>query len=271
MTGDAGLSVKMVAGQSAVTEVWCANPLKACSSPCPRGSAVSACFSSSFGGGMVAGDQTSLNVARGRWRPLFSHDPGIDQSLSPQSIAKTVQPRTCPHIWRSIHSWLLRQSEVQSFADSIYLINRRGFFLHAGAESGPAGLVFVPGARLAENDGAFNRLQSRNEIFVDGDQRLLDSLLLDRAHGPIDGEHRLGRFNCVGMIVIFGQRLRDDARALLEGIRSQPVERHSRLIFSASPIRDGAVLRVAGEFHEEVARHVYQSLGFVSRLLQDDP
>jgi hypothetical protein len=36
-------------------------------------------------------------------------------------------------------------------------------------------------------------------------------------------------------------------------------------------VREGTVLRVAGEQQEEVAHYIYKSLGFVGGLLRDDP
>jgi urease accessory protein len=265
MSGSAGLSVNMVAGQSAVTDVWCRNPLKVLA-PCPRGHAVSA-YLSSFGGGMVAGDQTSLALRVGAGARCF---------LTTQASTKVYRNPTQKPCSHELSAHLGKDSlvvvapePVQSFADSSYQQSQT-FFLHSGASL--VLLDWYSSGRAARGERwNFRRLQSRNEIFIDGKQRLLDSLLLDRAQGPIDGKHRLGRFNCVGMVVIFGRQLQDDAQSLLKNVASQPVDPRSRLIFSASPIRDGAVLRIAGENHEEVARYIYQSLGFVSRLLQDDP
>jgi urease accessory protein len=265
MNGSAGLSVNMVAGQSAVTDAWCVSPLKVLAS-CPRGHAVSA-YLSTFGGGIVAGDQTSLALRVGAGARCF---------LTTQASTKVYRnpaQKPCSHEL-SAHlggdSLLVVAPEpVQSFADSSYQQSQT-FFLRSGASL--VLLDWFSSGRAARGERwSFQRLQSRNEIFIDGERRLLDSVLLDRAHGAIDGSHRLGRFNCVGMIVILGPQLRDDAGSLLEFVGSQPVERRSKLIYSASPIRDGVIVRIAGEQQEEVARYIYQSLGFVSRLLHDDP
>ncbi len=83
--------------------------------------------------------------------------------------------------------------------------------------------------------------------------------------------HRLGRFNCVCLISVIGGPLREQAKALLAAIAVKPVAKRSSLIFSGSAIREGALVRVAGEHSEEVTRYVYQTLGFVASLLQDDP
>jgi hypothetical protein len=73
------------------------------------------------------------------------------------------------------------------------------------------------------------------------------------------------------MVLIMGVSLQAEARSLLASVESQPVEKRSSLVFSASPVRHGTVLRIAGEHHEDVARYIYQSLAFVSGLLRDDP
>jgi urease accessory protein len=265
MTGNAGLTVNKVAGQSAVTEAWCRNPLKILT-PCPRGPTVSA-YLSSFGGGLVAGDQTSLTLSLGAGSRCF---------LTTQASTKVYRnpaQKPCGHELSARLDdgslLVLAPDPVQSFADSSYRQSQK-FSLHSGA-----GLIlldwFCSGRAARGERWSFQRLQSRNEIVVDGELRLLDSLLLDRAHGLIAGKYRLGRFNCLAMVVILGVRLKNHAHELLQNIESQPVERGSSLLFSASPIRDGAVLRVAGESHEEVGRHIHQSLGFVRSFLQDDP
>ncbi|HEY3855413.1 MAG TPA: urease accessory protein UreD [Verrucomicrobiae bacterium] len=265
MTGNAGFMVNKVAGKSAVTESWCRNPLKILT-PCPRGPTVSA-YLSSFGGGLVAGDQTSLTLNLGAGARCF---------LTTQASTKVYRnpaQKPCSHelIAQLADDSLLviAPDPVQSFADSSYRQSQK-FSLHS-----TAGLVlldwFCSGRAARGERWSFQRLQSRNEIFVNGELRLLDSLILDRSHGSIAGKHRLGRFNCVAMVAILGSQLKDHARALLQHMESRPVERGSSLLFSASPIRDGAVFRVAGESHEEVGHHIHHSLRFMRGLLQDDP
>jgi urease accessory protein len=245
--------------------MWCKNPLKLLA-PRPRGPSVSA-YLSSFGGGLVAGDQTSLTVRLGAGARCY---------LTTQASTKVYRnpaQKPCSHeLCARLDGnslLVLAPDPIQSFADSTYRQSQK-FYLQSGA-----GLVlldwFCSGRAARGERWDFQRLQSRNEIFIDGQQRLLDSLLLDRAHGAIGGRHRLGRFNCVGMVSIVGSGLQNEARSLLAGVESQSIQQRSSLIFAASPIRDGIVLRVAGEHHEDVASYIYQSLGFVGRLLQDDP
>jgi hypothetical protein len=49
------------------------------------------------------------------------------------------------------------------------------------------------------------------------------------------------------------------------------VERNSPLIYSASPVQDGAVLRIAGEDAENVSHELKRHLKSLTELLGDDP
>lgn len=263
--GHARLSVKVVAGQSAAVDVSCSNPLKLLT-PRPRGPSVWA-YLSSFGGGLVAGDQTRLDVQVGAGARCF---------LTTQASTKVYRN---PRQWPCSHELsvqvedkallVLAPDPVQSFADSIYLQSQR-IHLHSGA-----GLVlldwFCSGRAARGERWNFHRLQSRNEVFIDDNQCLLDSLHLDPAHGALSGAHCLGRFNCIGLILIIGGALRGEAQMLLEKTRQEPIRRKASLILAGSPIPGGTVLRIAGEQFEEVANYVYRALGFVGPLLQDDP
>jgi hypothetical protein len=61
------------------------------------------------------------------------------------------------------------------------------------------------------------------------------------------------------------------AACMLAEVEKLPVTRRAELIVSASPIRQGAMIRVAGESGEEVGREVRRRLGFCADLLGDNP
>ena len=81
----------------------------------------------------------------------------------------------------------------------------------------------------------------------------------------------MGRFNCETMLLLIGESLEQAAKQLLESVSAQPVLRRAPLVSSASPIRNGAMLRVAGESVEEVGRELHRHLAFLSVMLGDDP
>ncbi len=131
--GRAGLSVKVVAGQSAAIEAWSKNPIKLLT-PRPRGPSVWA-YISSFGGGMVAGDQTDITVRVGAGARCFL------TTQASTKIYRNPARRPCNHDMRAHLEekalLVLVPDPVQSFADSSYSQTQQ-FHLRAGA-----GLVLV--------------------------------------------------------------------------------------------------------------------------------
>lgn len=263
--GCGGLNVEVIAGESAVTAAWAVNPLKILV-PRPRGPSVWA-YLSSFGGGLVAGDQTQLEIHLADNARCF---------ISSQASTKVYRnPLGLPcghHLTASLKAGsilALVPDPIQTFADSIYT-QRQEFFLQPGA-----GLVLVDslcsGRAARQERWAFTRVQSRNEVFVDGRRLLLDSLLLNPADGPLNGPHRLGQFNCLALVLILGEPLREASKRALENVAAQPVQRGASLICSASPIPDGVILRLAGEQVEEAGREVQRQLGFLEDVLEDNP
>ena len=99
----------------------------------------------------------------------------------------------------------------------------------------------------------------------------LDSLLLDQTDSALTSSHRLGRFNCIAMLLLIGEPLREAAAQLLKDISTQSVPRRAPLVSSASPVRDGAMLRIAGESVEEVGRELHRHVKVLAVLLGDDP
>jgi urease accessory protein UreH len=118
---------------------------------------------------------------------------------------------------------------------------------------------------------AFHQFSSRNDVFVNGERVLVDALTLDAANAPARSPHCTGRFNCVALLVLLGEPMRAAAAAVLAEIGGCPVPRRGPLVCSASPVADGAILRVAGEQVEAVGRELHRHLRFARELLGDDP
>lgn len=263
--GHARLIVESVAGQSAVTSAYASNPLKLLT-PRSRGQSVWA-YASSFGGGLVAGDETRLELRLDRSARCF---------LGTQASTKIYRnPRrlACGHVTRATIEadtlLVFAPDPVQPFAGSGYA-QRQSFHLGPGA-----GLVlvdwFTSGRAARGERWAFDRFQSRNDVFLSGERIFTDSLLLDAAAEPLTSPHRTGRFNCFALLLLVGEPLRSAAAALLENVSARPVTRTAPLVASASPVRHGAVLRLAGESVEQVGRELHHHLQFASELLGDDP
>lgn len=263
--GSGHLGVEQVAGQSAVTSVWSRSPLQILT-PRARGQSVWA-FLASLGGGLVAGDDVRLSVSVGAQARCF---------LGTQASTKVYRNPDARVCRQSLNArvgqgalLVVAPDPVQAFAGSLYS-QRQEFYLESGSS-----LVLVDwlcSGRAARGERwAFNRYQSRNEVFQDGQRLLVDSLVLTPEDGPLDGPLRLGRFNCVALVVIVGRLLEEPSARLLERVQKERVVRRAPLVLSASPVGGGVLLRVAGESVEAVGGEIRRCLEFLAPLLADDP
>ena len=263
--GRAHLEVELVFGESTATSASATSPLKLLT-PCSRGKSVWA-YASNFGGGMVAGDETRLDLRIGPEARCFV---GTQASTK---IYRNPAQLPCSHTTQAVLErgslLVFAPDAVQAFAGSSYR-QRQEFHLANGA-----GLVlvdwFTSGRAARGERWAFDTFQSRNDAFVDGQRVFVDSILLNSDDAAIDSSHRAGRFNCFAMLLLIGQPLREAAASLVNEISSRPVERSATLICSASAVQDGAVLRVAGEDVESVSREIKRQLSFLADFLGDDP
>ncbi len=263
--GQAALEVEMVCGESAVTSVCATSPLKVLT-PRSRGQSVWAC-TSSFGGGLVAGDQTRLDVQIGPNARCFV---GTQASTKIYRNPARLPSGHVTHATLGANSLLVFAPDpVQAFANSTYS-QRQEFHLAPGA--GLALVDWITSGRAACGERwAFHKFQSRNEVFVAGERVFLDSILLEQNADALAGAHCMGRFNCLAMLLLIGEPLEAAAKKLLEHVAAEPVARRAPLVSSASPVRNGALLRVAGESVETVGRELYRHLHCLSALLGDDP
>lgn len=263
--GHAALTVSMVHGLSTATSAWARTPMKLLT-PRSRGESVWA-YTSSFGGGMVAGDRTRLDV---------TVEAGARCFLGTQASTKIYRnPARLPcshHTTAQVNDGamlILTPDPVQCFAGSSYE-QRQHFSLNGGAN-----LVLVDwmsAGRTARGERwNFQRYFSRNLIERDGKKLLVDALLLDADDGALEAKFRGGRFNCLATLALVGPQLSAHGTALLDWCAAQPIEPQAGLVFAASPLHEGALLRFAGVSVEEVGRAIHQRLGFVTELLNDDP
>jgi urease accessory protein len=263
--GSAHLTVENVLGQSAITSTESASPIKILV-PKSRGQSVWA-YASSFGGGLVAGDQTRIDLTVGADARCFL---GTQASTK---IYRNPKHLPCSHTTSAnlqTNSLLVFAPDpVQAFADSRYS-QRQEFRL-----APDAGLVlvdwFTSGRAARGERWNFSHFQSRNEVFITGKRIFLDSILLDAANGFTASSHQVGRYNCFATLLLLGTSLEKNPEKLLQEISTRPVERRAMLVSSASAIPGGALLRIAGESVEEVGRELHHHLKFVAPLLGDDP
>lgn len=263
--GSGQLRVQMSAGQSSATSVWATSPLKILV-PRPRGRSVWA-YLSSFGGGLLARDQVSVTISVGEQARCF---------LGTQASTKVYRNPTAQPCSQHVQTRLERGAflallpdPIQSFTGSRY---RQCQDFALAPDSGLVLVDWLCSGRAARGEKwAFERFQSRNEISLGDARVLVDSLLLDPAEGPLAGKYRMGRFNCLALVVVIGGLLQDASNRLLTDFAQRPISRQAKLVSSASPILHGALMRFAGESVEVVAQEIRQHLSFIPSFLGDDP
>jgi len=270
--GTGSIEFTRVGLHTAVTSARAQSPLKLL---CPRGAGRSAwVFTSNFGGGLVAGDDIRLRVHAGE---------GTTSLLSTQASTKIYRTRSAIGARQSlsvgIHAnalCVVAPDPVACFAGARFE-QRQQFHLDESAS-----LVLVDSlssGRLARGERwAFSRYRSSNEIFVGGRRVFRDALLLEPADGPLDHPQRLGRVDCLSMVLIIGPRVFPAAKTLLSSVSAQApgLDPATRLLVSASPVQVdgialGALVRVAGAGTEPVGRFLRTTLAFLSPLLGEDP
>lgn len=263
--GAGRLEVRRVDGCSAVTAVRSRSPLRLLT-PRPRGMSAWA-FLSSFGGGMVAGDETSLKITIG---------PGARCFVGTQSSTKIYRNplrRPCNH---SVHATVdvdgllvLLPEPVQAFADSSYE-QMQTVQLSEGA--GLVLLDWCSAGRSARGERwAFRRIRSRTEVYQARELAVMDSLLLDSSRPGARQTAGLTGVNCLGVLILLGAPMRALARRVVDAVRSSPIKRGGALLVSASPLRDGAIIRVAAEETEQAGAWIRSWLTDLADLLGDDP
>lgn len=263
--GAASLAVDHIAGLSTVTSARSHQPAKLLV-PVSRGPSVWAC-TSSFGGGLVAGDQTRLDIRLGSETRCYIG------SQASSKIYRTPAARPSSHVTTATVGpgalLVFAPDPVQPFAQASYSQSQR-FSLAPNAN-----LVLVDwinAGRTARGERwAFHHYHSRNEIFLGPERTFLDTLVLNPADGPLTAPHRMGRFNGLATLTLTGPLLRPYAERLLAGIAERPVPQRAPLLVTASPLRDGALVRIAGVQPEDVGHELSHHLAFLQELLHETP
>ncbi len=263
--GQARLEVSLVYKESTVISAFATSPMKVLV-PRSRGQSVWA-YTSSFGGGLVAGDQTRLELILGDETRCFM---GTQASTK---IYRNPHSRPCGHVTEAHLGagalLVFAPDPIQAFEESIY---HQSQIFHLASNSGLVLVDWFSAGRAAHGERwAFALLSTRNEVFIAGERVFLDSLRLDPADGAFDCPSRGGRINCMALLAMLGRPLKDLAARAADDVGGKPVGRRAATICSASPHEYGAVLRFAGESTEAVAGELRRHLSPLTQMLGDDP
>jgi urease accessory protein len=157
---------------------------------------------------------------------------------------------------------------VSPFAGARYEQLQR-FHLAAGASL--VVLDAVTAGRAARGERwAFARYASRNEVRIGGELVLADGVRLDADQGP-PLPRRLAGVELLATIVILGPRVAATARDLLQAVGQLPADGAAPVLAAASPLADGAILRLASRSVEEGMEAVRSHLSFLAAPLDGDP
>lgn len=264
--GSGVVELRCISGQTVVTRAQAKSPLKLLN---PRSGGSSAwIFSSTYGGGLVAGDEIALNANVGeRCACLLGTQSATKVYRSPEHLAarqnlsvSLAEDATC----------IIAPHAVTCFASARF-VQRQRIEMAAGAS-----LVlvdwFTSGRHARGERWSFDRYDSRTDVYMGSQHVFRDALLLSQADGPIDSPHRTGPFNCFAYVLVLGRAFAAPVKERLQKVERQPIPAtpDPALIFAASPLNEGAIFRAAGMGSEIVGRWLLEQLDFVSETLGSD-
>ena len=264
--GCGALEFTRIADRTVVTRAWANSPLKLL---CPRAAADCAwMFASTYGGGLLAGDEIALQAVVGeRCKCLLGTQSATKIYRSPDGLAAR---QTLSLSLEAGSICVIAPHPVTCFAASRYIQRQR---IELAAD---ASLVLIDwltsGRHAAGERWAFEEYDSRTDVFVEGRHRFRDAMRLSADDGPIAAPHRTGGFNCFAYALLLGPAFAQAAEKGVRQIEQEPiiVDPMAPLLFSASPVSNGALFRAAGTGSEIVGSWLKKKLSCVSRILGSD-
>jgi urease accessory protein len=244
-----------------VVERHAASPLRLL---CPRNAGRAAwTYTSTFGGGLVDGDDVRLQVEVGAHASALVATQASTKAYpatagASQAIAATVGAEAVLVVL-SDPLVLFAGARVETVVSAE--LARDATFV--AVEALAAGRV-ASGERWAAA-----RCQTRLRVHREGVAILDDGLLLDPAHGDVPS--RLGPFDAISNVVLVGPGVRDAADGLLARDRPRHRLEGVEAIELAAPIDGGCLLRIAATSTAILSNRVRQALACVAPLLGDDP
>jgi urease accessory protein len=260
--GQASLTVALVGGRSAVVERRAASPLRLL---CPKNAGTAAwTYTSTFGGGLVDGDDLQLTVAV---------EAGAGALLATQSSTKAYPA--------ALGARQTIEATVGAGATLVVLSDPLVAFAGARVETlldveladgaTLVALEALAAGRVARGERwRAARCQTRVRVRRAGVPVLDDALLLDPAEGDVAA--RMGHFDAWANVVLSGPAVRAAAEGLLAEARPrQHLSAELEAIELASPIEDGCLLRIAAASTAILSCRARHALACVAPLLGDDP
>jgi urease accessory protein len=255
--------VALINGRSVVTSATANSPLKLLA---PRNRNTAAwIFTSTYGGGLLGGDTISLDVHTGA---------GTRCLLSTQASTKIYKSAGAPSRQR-LYARIGAGAMCVSAPDPVVCFEYASYEQSQHFELDPnASLLAIDsltsGRRACGERWAFSRYQSHTHIRRGNATIFDETILLDAADGPVGGAMRMGHCDCFATMLLTGPALADHVRSLMDEISRSPIDADG-IVFSASPMPGGAIVRVAGDETETVLKWIHQRLGVIADLVGEDP
>ncbi len=258
------IELQQFAGKTAITQCQSNSPLKLLTPKSPGSNAW--IFTSTYGGGLVGGDEIGLELLAGA---------GTKCLLTTQASTKVYRSEN-----GSCLQTMMARAEtgatIVSIPDPIACFTGANFSQEQRFDlAADASLLmldwFTSGRKARGERWAFQRFASSTQVRVENRVVFRDVLSLDPADGPIDSPMRMGLVDCFATVVIVGPAFESLCETVLKRIADKPARESGGVMFAASPIPGGAMLRVAGIEIEAVGRWLKMMLADVKNVLGQDP
>lgn len=223
-------------------------------------------YTSSYGGGLLAGDQTELLVQ------LDDHSRCVLSSQASTKIYKNPRKLPCS---QTMHATVGRKAmlvvapePITCFAESQYDQVQR-FDI---ADEGNLVLIdWVTSGRYAVGERfLFTHYQSRQSIYYQDRLVIEDAVRLCPADGRLDSKFRMGHYNCAALMILMGEQFRELGGRLLEQEREQSLQRGGEVLTVAQPLPHeipGALVRVLSVETQDAKRHFEGLLQHIDPIL----
>jgi len=265
IAGKGSLEVSFVQGQSVVTKCYATDPLKLLVPK--RDNRAAWAYVSSYGGGMVGGDEIELDVQ------VNNNAIAVLGTQASTKIYKDLTGRGCKQL---IRARVADQATLVAVPDPVTCYRAAAFDQTQSIYlQGDASLVLVDWVTSGRRDAGeiwdFSQYRSSIEIYLDEQLQLLDTILLNSKDGALTAEYRLGRFHCLATVILAGPKMIEFGETITAELKKEEPTQRGQLIESMSPFDHGFVLRILGETTEMTSNRLKLRLGFLKTLLDETP
>ena len=254
------IAVERVAERSSLTRCRATAPLKLIAPRRTRDPVT--VYTSTYGGGLVAGDDVSLDIIVGR---------GAALTLRTQAPTKVYHRHAGRGASQSLHTTVAEGATLAVLPDPVTCYDDADYTQDQRFDlQGDASLVlldaFTAGRAARGERWGFHRYRSRNIVTLDGEEIVFDHVLLDDTHGPVAGPLTVGRFTVYMNLLLVGPAAVPAVAYLKNYTDATPLNRTGPITLSFSPTPFGGQLRLATQSPETAANFLQHHLNILTLL-----